>query len=240
MTAQPRGARRSHGRPDRRRARLALVGRTSGRRWAASGARRGTSASSSPDSLGIDFSDGTSSSFGPNDVFDIPPGHDGYTIGDEPCVQIEWSGIRAWAGFPTGIHSRVLRTLLFTDLVDSTQIAEPSGRRALARAPVRALRSRSRRARALSGTRGDDDGRRHRRDVRRPGAGTPLRGRHPQTRQRGRSPHPGRSPRRRGGARGRRRARASRCTRRRASWPRPARTRSSSPSSHARSRWRPS
>jgi class 3 adenylate cyclase len=77
--------------------------------------------------LGIEFSDGTTMEFGPNDVFDIPPGHDGYTVGDEPCVQIEWSGIRAWAGFPTGIHSRVLRTLLFTDLVDSTQIASRLG-----------------------------------------------------------------------------------------------------------------
>ena len=73
--------------------------------------------------VGIDFSDGTTAEFGPNDVFDIPPGHDGFTVGDEPCVQIEWAGLRAWAGFPTGIHSRVLRTLLFTDLVDSTQIA---------------------------------------------------------------------------------------------------------------------
>lgn len=73
--------------------------------------------------LGIDFSDGTSVEFGPNEVFDIPPGHDGFTIGDKPCVQIEWGGIRAWAGFPTGIHSRVLATLLFTDLVDSTALA---------------------------------------------------------------------------------------------------------------------
>jgi class 3 adenylate cyclase len=77
--------------------------------------------------LGIDFSDGTSATFGPNDVFDIPPGHDGYTVGDETVVQIEWSGIRAWAGFPTGVHSRVLRTLLFTDLVDSTPIASRLG-----------------------------------------------------------------------------------------------------------------
>ena len=73
--------------------------------------------------LGIDFSDGSSAEFGPHDVFDIPPGHDGFTVGDEPVVQIEWAGLRAWAGFPTGVHSRVLRTLLFTDLVDSTQIA---------------------------------------------------------------------------------------------------------------------
>ncbi len=73
--------------------------------------------------LGIDFSDGTTAIYGPHDVFDIPPGHDGYTYGDETLVQIEWAGIRAWAGFPTGVHSRVLRTLLFTDLVDSTAIA---------------------------------------------------------------------------------------------------------------------
>jgi class 3 adenylate cyclase len=42
-------------------------------------------------------------------------------------VQIEWAGIRAFAGFPTGIHSRVLVTLLFTDLVDSTAIAARMG-----------------------------------------------------------------------------------------------------------------
>jgi class 3 adenylate cyclase len=75
--------------------------------------------------LGIDFLDGTRLEFGPGDVFDIPPGHDGYTVGDQPCVQVEWQGIRAFAGFPTGIHSRVLMTLLFTDLVDSTaRVAE--------------------------------------------------------------------------------------------------------------------
>jgi class 3 adenylate cyclase len=77
--------------------------------------------------LGIDFSDGSHVEFGPNDVFDIPPGHDGYTVGDEELVQIEWAGLRAWAGFPTGVHSRVLRTLLFTDLVDSTEMASRLG-----------------------------------------------------------------------------------------------------------------
>ena len=77
--------------------------------------------------LGIDFRDGTSATFGPGDVFDVPPGHDGYTVGDEPCAQIEWMGIRAFAGFPTGIHSRVLSTLLMTDLVDSTALAAELG-----------------------------------------------------------------------------------------------------------------
>lgn len=77
--------------------------------------------------LGIDFMDGTRMEFGAGEVFDIPPGHDGFTVGDEPCVQVEWQGIRAWAGFPTGIHSRVLATLLFTDIVDSTPMAAKLG-----------------------------------------------------------------------------------------------------------------
>jgi len=77
--------------------------------------------------LGIEFPDGSTLECGPNEVFDIPPGHDGWTVGDEPCIQIEWTGLRAFAGFPTGIHSRILATLLFTDLVDSTAIAAELG-----------------------------------------------------------------------------------------------------------------
>ena len=72
--------------------------------------------------------DGTTLQFGPEDVFEIPPGHDGYTVGDEPCVQIEWSGVRAFAGFRlTGAYNRALVTLLFTDLVDSTVMANRLG-----------------------------------------------------------------------------------------------------------------
>jgi class 3 adenylate cyclase len=72
--------------------------------------------------------DGTTIQFGPLDAFEIPPGHDGYTLGDEPCVQIEWSGLRAFAGFRMiGTHNRALATLLFTDLVDSTVTANRLG-----------------------------------------------------------------------------------------------------------------
>src|ERR1700756_303733 len=72
--------------------------------------------------------DGTTLQFGPEDVFEIPPGHDGYTVGDEPCVQIEWSGLRAFAGFRlTGTHNRALGTLMFTDVVDSTAMAKRLG-----------------------------------------------------------------------------------------------------------------
>ena len=76
--------------------------------------------------LGIDFQDGSSVVFGPGDVFDIPPGHDGYTVGDEPVVQIEWSGLRHWAGIG-GARSRVLVTLVFCDVVGSTEAAVRAG-----------------------------------------------------------------------------------------------------------------
>ena len=77
--------------------------------------------------LGIEMEDGTTFEVGPDEVFDIPPGHNGWTIGDEPVVQVEWAGIRAFAGFPTGIHSRILVTLLFTDVVGSTALAAKLG-----------------------------------------------------------------------------------------------------------------
>jgi hypothetical protein len=64
--------------------------------------------------------DGTVLEFGPDDVDDVPPGHDGYTVGDEPAVMIEWSGMRTLAGAQSEFHDRVLSTLLFTDLVEST------------------------------------------------------------------------------------------------------------------------
>ena len=77
--------------------------------------------------VGIELQDGTRFEIGPHEVFDIPPGHNGWTVGDEPAVQVEWAGIRAFAGFPTGIHSRVLVTMLFTDLVGSTATAARMG-----------------------------------------------------------------------------------------------------------------
>jgi hypothetical protein len=74
--------------------------------------------------------DGTTFEIGPDDVFDIPPGHDGYTVGDEPSVSIEWSGLRTWTGPIGTIADRVLVALLVTDLVDSTTTAVRLGDRA--------------------------------------------------------------------------------------------------------------
>ncbi len=35
--------------------------------------------------------DGSEEEFGPNDVMMLPPGHDAWTVGDVPCVFVEFS-----------------------------------------------------------------------------------------------------------------------------------------------------
>jgi class 3 adenylate cyclase len=76
---------------------------------------------------GADLRDGTRLEWGPDDVFDCPPDHDGFTVGDEPCVMIEWAGVRTFVGTRAPLDERVLATILFTDLVDSTRTAVRMG-----------------------------------------------------------------------------------------------------------------
>ena len=58
----------------------------------------------------------------PGDAYDVPPGHDGRVIGDEPAVFIEFRGVRGF-GKPAETGERVVATLLVTDIVDSTAMA---------------------------------------------------------------------------------------------------------------------
>jgi class 3 adenylate cyclase len=78
---------------------------------------------------GIRLEDGTTYEIGPRDVVDVPPGHDGWVIGDEPAVMIEWAGLHTFVG-PALSKGQALATLLFTDLVDSTTTAAKLGDRA--------------------------------------------------------------------------------------------------------------
>ncbi len=75
--------------------------------------------------------DGSETDFVPDDVFDIPPGHDAWVLGDEPAVSIEWVGFHGWAS--PASNDRVLATILFTDIVESTARAAQLGDRAWAR-----------------------------------------------------------------------------------------------------------
>jgi class 3 adenylate cyclase len=74
---------------------------------------------------GVELDDGTVIELGPGDLYDVPPGHDGWTIGEEESVMIEWSGSRRWVG--GSMRHRALVTLLFTDVVDSTGTAARLG-----------------------------------------------------------------------------------------------------------------
>jgi len=76
--------------------------------------------------LHVEMDDGSVLDLRPNEVFDIPPGHDGWAIGDEPAHTINWSGVRTWLPEPEA-GERVLATLLFTDIVSSTETAARLG-----------------------------------------------------------------------------------------------------------------
>lgn len=41
--------------------------------------------------------DGEEAEFGPGDFAVIPPGHDAWIVGDEPCVFIDWQGFADYA-----------------------------------------------------------------------------------------------------------------------------------------------
>jgi quercetin dioxygenase-like cupin family protein len=41
--------------------------------------------------------DGEEMDFGPGDFSIIPPGHDAWIVGDEPCVVIDWQGFTDYA-----------------------------------------------------------------------------------------------------------------------------------------------
>jgi class 3 adenylate cyclase len=72
--------------------------------------------------------DGRTLDIGPNSVFEIPPGHDKWVVGDEAWVTIDWgaSGRAAVASMhETG--TRTLATVMFTDIVDSTARAQEMG-----------------------------------------------------------------------------------------------------------------
>jgi class 3 adenylate cyclase len=78
-------------------------------------------------SFAFEYPDGTRTELHAGDVYDMPPGHDGYVVGDQPVSVIEWGGVRAFNSFRGGTKSRRLLTLLLTDLVDSTPTASRVG-----------------------------------------------------------------------------------------------------------------
>jgi class 3 adenylate cyclase len=62
------------------------------------------------------------------EVVDVPPGHDIWVIGDAPAVSIDFQRGVEWTR-PPAAGDRALATVLFTDIFESTQLAERLGDR---------------------------------------------------------------------------------------------------------------
>jgi len=71
--------------------------------------------------------DGTELEVGPGDVFEMPPGHDAWVVGDEPWVSVDFEAMRGYGRAQPAAGRRVLSSILFTDIVDSTAQAVAHG-----------------------------------------------------------------------------------------------------------------
>ena len=77
--------------------------------------------------LHVETVDGAEMEIGPGEIYEIPPGHDAWVLGDEPWVAIDWAPSRAYARSAGTSAKRVLSTILFTDIVESTALARRLG-----------------------------------------------------------------------------------------------------------------
>jgi class 3 adenylate cyclase len=72
------------------------------------------------------MADGIELDIGTGEVFEIPPGHDAWVVGDEPFITVDFEAMRGFAK-ADGRARRQLATVLMTDIVDSTAKAVELG-----------------------------------------------------------------------------------------------------------------
>ena len=77
--------------------------------------------------LHVDMDDGGSIDLTAGDVFEVPPGHVSYVVGDEPWTSIDFAGRRLFAKSPAEASDRKFATIVFTDLSRSTETARQLG-----------------------------------------------------------------------------------------------------------------
>ena len=77
--------------------------------------------------MGVRTDEGEEMVIGPNQVFDLPPGHVTWVEGDEELVMVDWAGGAGFDPAPDMGSARVMATILFTDIVDSTVHASTEG-----------------------------------------------------------------------------------------------------------------
>lgn len=77
--------------------------------------------------LQVVMDDGELIEIPPGSVYEIPAGHDARVIGEEAWETVEWTSGRMVGVSPDGSDERIVATVLFTDIVDSTEMLERVG-----------------------------------------------------------------------------------------------------------------
>lgn len=77
--------------------------------------------------LGITMDDGSAFVIEPMDAFDVPAGHVARVVGDEPWVSIDTVGRRNFGAPAKEVFDRYLATILFVDIVGSTDLVRRMG-----------------------------------------------------------------------------------------------------------------
>jgi class 3 adenylate cyclase len=77
--------------------------------------------------LHVLMDDGEALDIPPDSIFEIPPGHDAWVVGDEPWVTVEWTSAHLVGIDPQSAGERVVASVLFTDIVDSTAMIQGIG-----------------------------------------------------------------------------------------------------------------
>jgi class 3 adenylate cyclase len=74
----------------------------------------------------VEMDDGEYVEIAPDEIFDVPPGHDAWVLGDEPAIILDFLGNIEQLGRPAS-KDRIVTTLLMTDIVESTETASSLG-----------------------------------------------------------------------------------------------------------------
>jgi class 3 adenylate cyclase len=82
--------------------------------------------------LEVLMDDGTTMVIRAGEAYEIPPGHDAWVNGDEAWCSLEFASAHNFGVPAQALGERVLATILFTDIVDSTATAARLGDRAWA------------------------------------------------------------------------------------------------------------
>jgi class 3 adenylate cyclase len=77
--------------------------------------------------LRVQMPDGTELEIGPQELFEIPPGHDAWVVGDEPWVSVDFEAMRTYGKQLDQEAERTLASIVITDIVDSTKRASELG-----------------------------------------------------------------------------------------------------------------